>query len=414
MRRPHGRRSRPAKDTSDLESNLGFLRTFLLVFAYVALVSWARSSSSTRSRSRSRSARASSGCCARSAPRARRSCARSIYEGLLLGVVRRRARAARRDRCSRPALDQLFKAFGADLPDNGTVLETRTIVVSLLVGVGVTRDRRASRRRCARRACRRSRRCARASRSRGARRSRAGATPCRSCSCSSSLRLVVAIVQGEPLRHDRVITRDRLRAARTCACASARTGPRYRLTRGLAHGDRERSCAGAASPAGSREENSIRQPGRTLITAAALTVGLALVTFVAVLADGTKATIDHAVEPLVRRQPDRRELAASTAKRRSRRSLAPALRSVPGVATVTPIAFTVGRLRGEHEQRDDHRDRARNRSRASTASNGSRARTRRCSRSDESGHDRHEELRRIAPPEGRPARSTCSRPPTAT
>ncbi len=37
-----------------------------------------------------------------------------------------------------PALDQLFKAFGADLPDSGTVLETRTIVVSLAVGIGVT------------------------------------------------------------------------------------------------------------------------------------------------------------------------------------------------------------------------------------------------------------------------------------
>ena len=37
-----------------------------------------------------------------------------------------------------PALDELFKAFGADLPDNGTVLETRTIVVSLLVGTIVT------------------------------------------------------------------------------------------------------------------------------------------------------------------------------------------------------------------------------------------------------------------------------------
>ena len=37
-----------------------------------------------------------------------------------------------------PALDQLFKAFGADLPDSGTVLESRTIVVSLLAGIGVT------------------------------------------------------------------------------------------------------------------------------------------------------------------------------------------------------------------------------------------------------------------------------------
>ena len=40
----------------------------------------------------------------------------------------------------------------------------------------------------------------------------------------------------------------------------------------------------------------MRQPGRTLITAAALTVGLALVAFVAVLAAGFKATIDHAVD----------------------------------------------------------------------------------------------------------------------
>ena len=37
-----------------------------------------------------------------------------------------------------PALDALFKAFGASLPDNGTVIETRTVIVSLLVGVLVT------------------------------------------------------------------------------------------------------------------------------------------------------------------------------------------------------------------------------------------------------------------------------------
>ena len=46
--------------------------------------------------------------------------------GLLLGIL------------LAPALDALFKAFGADLPDSGTVLETRTIVVSLLVGTVIT------------------------------------------------------------------------------------------------------------------------------------------------------------------------------------------------------------------------------------------------------------------------------------
>jgi putative ABC transport system permease protein len=37
-----------------------------------------------------------------------------------------------------PALDQLFKAFGANLPDSGTVLEFRTVWVSLLAGTAVT------------------------------------------------------------------------------------------------------------------------------------------------------------------------------------------------------------------------------------------------------------------------------------
>ncbi len=93
------------------------------------------------------------------------------------------------------------------------------------------------------------------------------------------------------------------------------------------------------------EENSMRQPGRTMITAASLTVGLALVTLVAVLADGTKATIDRAVN---------RSFAGNLIVENSSVNseatipavLAPALRRVPGVATVTPIAFTVGRLKG--------------------------------------------------------------------
>ena len=32
----------------------------------------------------------------------------------------------------------MFKAFGADLPSTGTVIETRTIIVSLVVGTVVT------------------------------------------------------------------------------------------------------------------------------------------------------------------------------------------------------------------------------------------------------------------------------------
>ena len=128
--------SRPAKDTSDLESNLSFLRTFLLVFAYVALVVGAfiifntfsiTVAQRTREFGLLRTLGASRGQIMRSV----------VDEGLLLGVVGAVLGLLGGIGLA-PALDQLFKAFGADLPDSGTVLETRTIVVSLLVGIVVT------------------------------------------------------------------------------------------------------------------------------------------------------------------------------------------------------------------------------------------------------------------------------------
>jgi putative ABC transport system permease protein len=94
------------------------------------------------------------------------------------------------------------------------------------------------------------------------------------------------------------------------------------------------------------KENSMRQPGRTMVTAAALTVGIALVAFVAVFADGLKATIDHTIS---------RSFAGNLIVENSQgggeeqgipAALAPAVERVPGVDRVTPIAFTVGRMRG--------------------------------------------------------------------
>ena len=85
----------------------------------------------------------------------------------------------------------------------------------------------------------------------------------------------------------------------------------------------------------------MRQPGRTLVTALALTVGLGLVAFISVLAAGTKATIDQAVD---------RSFAGNlivqntqTAKGASRRVIAPAVcDSIHGVGEVTAVAFTKG------------------------------------------------------------------------
>jgi putative ABC transport system permease protein len=94
------------------------------------------------------------------------------------------------------------------------------------------------------------------------------------------------------------------------------------------------------------EENSIRQPGRTLVTAMALTVGLALVAFVAVLAAGFKATINHSVD-----QSFGGSLIVENAQSGNEQGIPPGVaqtvRRVPGVAGVTAVAFTVGRLQGE-------------------------------------------------------------------
>ena len=42
-------------------------------------------------------------------------------------------------------------------------------------------------------------------------------------------------------------------------------------------------------------ENALRNPSRTAVTAAALMIGLALVTFVSILAAGVKASIDDTI-----------------------------------------------------------------------------------------------------------------------
>ena len=241
-----------------------------------------------------------------------------------------------------PGLNALFKAFGADLPNNGTVVETRTIVVSLIVGISVT--------------------------------VLAGLAP---AIRATRVPPLAAMREGVEIPSPRlgwggVLARGLLGAVIVLGVGGlvgsstvyvilavvlaayvvglllrVRRGgapPPYRITRGMARGIgtlvRWRGITGQLA-----QENSIRQPGRTLTTAGALTVGLALVTLVAVLAAGTKATIDRAVSrsfagDLIVENSQAGNEAAIPAL------VAPALRQVPGVATVTPIAFTEGRLRG--------------------------------------------------------------------
>ena len=282
-----------AKETSDLEENLSFLRTFLLVFAYVALFVGAFIIFNTFSITVAQRTREFG--LLRTLGAGRGQLLRMVvYEGLLLGVCGS-VLGLLGGIALAPALDQLFKAIGADLPDSGTVLQTRTIVVSLLVGVAVTLI--------------------------------AGLSPA-------------------------------MRATRVPPIAALREGveiPRRRWLRW-----RPRVVPAMARLVGSlvvwrgitgrlARENAMRQPGRTMVTAAALTIGLALVTFVAVLAAGTKATIDQAISSTFAG-----DLIVENAQSGGREQgipalVAPTVRRVPGVAQVTAVAFTVGRPVGSKE-----------------------------------------------------------------
>jgi putative ABC transport system permease protein len=329
-----------AKNTSDLEENLSFLRTFLLIFAYVSLVVGAFIIFNTFSITVAQRAREFG--LLRTLGASRGQIMREVVaEGLLLGVIGAVLGLFAGIGLA-PALDQLFKAFGADLPDSGTVLETRTIVVSLLVGIVIT--------------------------------VLAGLQPALRATRVTPLAAMREGVEIPPRTITGVglLTRAGVFAAIVVLAGAllwnvlfvvgfvalaiyvtyllvklirAGSPSHYRVVPALAKAIGVlvawRGITGRLA-----KENSMRQPGRTMVTAAALTVGIALVAFVAVFADGLKATIDHTIS---------RSFAGNLIVENSQgggeeqgipAGLAPAVEGVPGVDRVTPIAFTVGRMRG--------------------------------------------------------------------
>ncbi len=328
------------KNTTNLEENLSFLRTFLLIFAYVALVVGAFIIFNTFSITVAQRTREFG--LLRTLGASRRQILQTVVaEGLLLGVLGAVLGLFAGIGLA-PALDQLFKAFGADIPDNGTVLETRTIVVSLLVGTIVTVLAGLPA-------------ALRATRVPPLAAMREGVEiPPRQAITRGRhavpillalivLRLVVAIANNESTGTIVIIVAVGILVAGIRLRQRAR-GRRYRVVPFLARTIGVlvawRGVTGRLA-----KENAMRQPGRTMVTAAALTVGLALVAFVSVLAAGTKATINEAVN---------RSFAGNLIVQNSQGGenqgipalVAPAVRKVAGVASVTPIAFTVGRPNG--------------------------------------------------------------------
>jgi putative ABC transport system permease protein len=329
-------------DTSNLESNLSFLRTFLLIFAYVALVVGAFIIFNTFSITVAQRTRELG--LLRTLGASRAQILRSVVEeGLLLGVVGA-VLGLFGGILLAPALDGLFKLFGAELPDNGTVLETRTIVVSLLVGVTVTVLAGLAP------ALRATRVPPLAAMREGVQIPPRPLPTRRTLIVRFLVGLVIVFGLGAVFGHGVglvLVIAWSVRAGRL-AVRLRRDGERpprhYRVVPALA-GAIGWLLSWRGITARLARENSVRQPGRTLVTAAALTVGLALVAFVAVLADGANATLDQAVD-----RSFAGNLIVDNSQTDSQAGIpaivAPALRTIPGVASVTPVAFTQGRRRG--------------------------------------------------------------------
>ena len=328
------------KNTSDLEENLSFLRTFLLVFAYIALVVGAFIIFNTFSITIAQRTREFALLRMLGASR-RQIMLTVIGEGLLLGVLGAVLGLFAGIGLA-PALDQLFKLFGADIPDNGTVLETRTIVVSLAVGIVVTVLAGLPS-------------ALRATRVPPIAALREGVEiPPRQALTRGryalpillaliAIRLIVAIANHEGTGTIVIVAAIGVLIAAVRLRQRAR-GRNYRvvpfLARVLGVLVTWRGITGVLA-----RENTIRQPGRTMVTAAALTIGIALVAFISVFAAGVKSTINHTVS---------RSFAGNLIIENSQGSeehgiptgVTQAVAKVSGVARVTPLAFAVGRVKG--------------------------------------------------------------------
>ena len=235
-------------------------------------------------------------------------------------------------------LSAAFKAFNLELPESGTVLATRTLLVSLLFGVGVTtvaglvpavRATRVEPVAALREGA--------IPTSRGSRR-----TPAAGAVLSAIA--IVALVYGMFAGGVSVTGRLAAIGAGTLilfvgvAMLSSRLVPPLASIVGRP-AERIARVAGRLA-----RENAMRNPGRTAATAAALMIGIALVTFVAILGQGLRTSFSASwdkqlsTDYVVTAEDGWTPIPDETAE---------ALAKTPGVAAVTTVREDQARAFGE-------------------------------------------------------------------
>ncbi len=244
--------------------------------------------------------------------------------GLLLGIA------------TAQGINALFKAFGADLPQEGLVLKPRTVIVALLVGTGVTMLASLAP----------ARRATRVPPLAAMREEAATPQPptLRRTILSWALLIIGAVAvllglfgggpAGQALG---LLGIGAILVFIAVALLSPRLVPPIAAAVGYPL-ERLRGVAGRLA-----RENALRNPGRTAVTAAALMIGLALVTFVAILADGVKASIDDTVSKDMKAQ-------IVVLNKDGFSPISPqtgdALKRVPGVQTVSPLNTSQAKVDG--------------------------------------------------------------------
>ena len=300
-------------------------------------------------------------------------------------------------------LSAVFRAIGADMPQANTVFETRTVVVSLVVGTVITLL--------------------------------AGIVP---AIRATRVPPIAAVREGAVLPSGRMARLTPLFALATIGLAAALLvhglmadglGPKERLlnfgggTLALFIGTamissrlvrpiaalvgwpigRLRGAAG-----GLARENAVRNPGRTASTAAALMIGLALVTFVSVVGAGLLDSSRSAVSDQISADYVVTSSSGWETSPGRRRSIACRRRRRDGVSSVR-----AGPRRSSRARRDTSAASTRRPSPASTTSTGAPDRTSAPGHARRGRRDPPEELRE-GPPPGRRATPSGSSAPRAT
>ncbi|MFL5896777.1 MAG: ABC transporter permease, partial [Thermoleophilaceae bacterium] len=323
-----------AKNSSDIRDNLKFLRVALLAFAGVAIfvggfIIFNTFSITVAQRKREFAMLRTIGA-------SRRQVLAAVFaEALAIGVFAS-ALGLLAGVAYAKGIRALFVSFGLDLPSSGTVIATRTVVVSLLLGVVVTlvasvvpalRATRVAPLEALREGM-------------GATREQSGrlsALAVLLClvgvglmayglfgvsDSGGALSLIglgaVAVFLGAAILSPRLVR----------PLASAAGAPLVRL----------RGLTGQLA-----RENAMRNPGRTAITAAALMIGLALVTFVAVFAAGLKAGIGNTIDQNFRGDF---VLQNTNGFEPIPTAAGEAVARIPGVAVVSPWRASAAKVKG--------------------------------------------------------------------